>query len=50
MIQSINVVSPSRIVVGDMAESFHFIKYSRQENTMTIFADDVAPRCHVWSG
>jgi len=44
MIQSINVVSPSRIVVGDLAESFHFIKYKRQENTMTVFADDVSPR------
>lgn len=45
MIQSINVVSPSRIVVGDLAESFHFIKYNRQDNVMMVFADDVSPRC-----
>ncbi|KAL3920774.1 MAG: hypothetical protein SGPRY_005132 [Prymnesium sp.] len=44
MVQSINVVSPSRIVVGDLAESFHFIKYKRQENVMMVFADDVSPR------
>ncbi|KAL1520024.1 hypothetical protein AB1Y20_023502 [Prymnesium parvum] len=44
MIQSINVVSPSRIVVGDLAESFHFIKYNRQDNVMMVFADDVSPR------
>ena len=31
-------------MVGDLAESFHFIKYKRQENTMTVFADDVSPR------
>merc|ERR1711937_296302 len=44
MIQSLNVVSASRIVVGDMAESFHFIKYKRQENQMMLFADDISPR------
>merc|ERR1719201_3130649 len=44
MVASINVVSPSRIVVGDLAESFHFIKYKRQENTMSVFADVVSPR------
>ena len=30
--------------MGDLAESFHFVKYKRQENTMAVFADDVSPR------
>jgi len=44
LVQSIHVISPTRIVVGDLAESFHFVSYKRQENTMAIFADDIAPR------
>ena len=44
MVHSIHVISPSRIVVGDLAESFHYVKYQRQENTFVLFADDVAPR------
>jgi len=44
MVHSIHVISPSRIVVGDLAESFHYIKYQRQENSFVLFADDPAPR------
>jgi len=44
MVQSIHVISPSRVYVGDLAESFHYIKYQRQENNFVLFADDVAPR------
>lgn len=33
-----------RIYVGDITESFHFVKYKRSENKMTIFADDTTPR------
>ncbi len=33
-----------RIVVGDMAESLHFIKYRRAENELVVFADDPLPR------
>ena len=44
MVASIHVISPSRVVVGDLAESFHYVKYQRQENNFVIFADDVAPR------
>merc|ERR1712087_373456 len=41
---SIHVMSPSRIVVGDLAESFHFVTYKRSTNLLAIFADDAAPR------
>ena len=44
MVVSIHVISASRVVVGDLAESFHYIKYQRQENTFVLFADDVVPR------
>ena len=44
MVHSIHVISPSRLVVGDLAESFHYVKYQRQENTFVLFADDAAPR------
>uniref|UniRef100_A0A7S0PY64 DNA damage-binding protein 1 n=1 Tax=Coccolithus braarudii TaxID=221442 RepID=A0A7S0PY64_9EUKA len=44
MIQSVHVLSASRIVVGDLAESFHFISYKRSENQLSIFADDISPR------
>ena len=44
MVHSIHVISPSRLVVGDLAESFHYVKYQRQENTFILFADDAAPR------
>lgn len=38
-----------RIICSDVQESFHFAKYKRTENTLYIFADDVAPR-YVTSG
>lgn len=37
-------VEGDRIVVGDLAESFHFAKYRRGENSLFIFADDATPR------
>ena len=37
-------VSGDRIVVGDMAEGFIYIKYHRLENSLTMFADEVHPR------
>jgi splicing factor 3B subunit 3 len=37
-------VDGNRIYVGDITESFHFVKYNRSENTLTIFADDTSPR------
>jgi len=36
--------SGNRIVVSDVQESFHFVKYKRQENQLLIFADDTNPR------
>ncbi|ESO03752.1 hypothetical protein HELRODRAFT_100012 [Helobdella robusta] len=33
-----------RIVVSDIQESFHFVKYKRRENQLVIFADDIIPR------
>jgi len=33
-----------RIIAGDVAESFHFVKYKRHENQLNIFADDSIPR------
>lgn len=33
-----------RIVVGDIQESFHFLRYKRHENQLIIFADDTSPR------
>ncbi len=44
MVQSIHVISQSRLVVGDLAESFHYVKYQRQENNFVLFADEVSPR------
>ena len=34
----------SRIIVHDVQESFHFLKYRPKENQLVIFADDVNPR------
>jgi splicing factor 3B subunit 3 len=34
----------SRIYVGDAHESFHYMRYKRQENSFYIFADDCTPR------
>jgi splicing factor 3B subunit 3 len=33
-----------RVVVGDIQESFHFLRYRRQENQLIVFADDTNPR------
>jgi hypothetical protein len=33
-----------RIIVGDLAESFHFVKYRKPENQLNIYADDSNPR------
>jgi len=33
-----------RIIVGDVQESFTFCKYHRNENRITVFADDSCPR------
>lgn len=38
------LVNGDRIYVSDMAESIHFVKYRRQDNSLVIFADDYAPR------
>ncbi|OHT00949.1 CPSF A subunit region family protein [Tritrichomonas foetus] len=34
----------SRVVVGDSAESYHFLKFDRQNSVMTPFCDDATPR------
>ncbi|XP_064640228.1 splicing factor 3B subunit 3 [Lineus longissimus] len=34
----------NRIVVSDVQESFHFLRYKRQENQLIVFADDTHPR------
>ncbi|GAM20196.1 hypothetical protein SAMD00019534_033710, partial [Acytostelium subglobosum LB1] len=33
-----------RVVVGDVQESFHFVKYKKTENQLYVFADDTSPR------
>jgi splicing factor 3B subunit 3 len=38
------LVNGDRVYVSDMAESIHFVKYRRQDNSLVIFADDYAPR------
>ncbi|KAL5021527.1 hypothetical protein ScPMuIL_000682 [Solemya velum] len=34
----------NRIIVGDIQDSFHFLRYKRQENQMIVFSDDTSPR------
>jgi len=34
----------NRVVVGDVQESFHFLRYKRPENQLVIFCDDTNPR------
>lgn len=41
-------VMGDRIFVGDLQESFHYMKYKRSENSMYIYADDLVPR-HITS-
>lgn len=36
--------SGSRIIVGDISQSFLYVKYRHYENQLLIFADDTAPR------
>ncbi len=33
-----------RIIVSDVQESVHFVRYKRAENQLVVFADDTAPR------
>eukprot|EP01132_Coremiostelium_polycephalum_P002352 gene2352-2902_t len=33
-----------RMVIGDVQESFHFVKYKKSENMLYVFADDTSPR------
>lgn len=33
-----------RIIVGDIQESLHYVKYNRPDNSLTIIVDDVLPR------
>lgn len=33
-----------RVIVGDIQDSFHFVRYKRQENQLIVFADDTNPR------
>ncbi|XP_041377174.1 splicing factor 3B subunit 3-like [Gigantopelta aegis] len=34
----------NRVMVADVQESFHFVRYKRQENQLIVFADDTNPR------
>ena len=34
----------NRIVVGDIQESFSFVRYKVTENQLVVFADDTCPR------
>lgn len=34
----------NRILVGDVQESFFFVRYKREENQLITFADDTLPR------
>jgi hypothetical protein len=38
------MTSGSRIFVGDVQESWHFIKFKAEQNQMVVFADDTVPR------
>ena len=41
----VNIITMgARIVVSDIQESFHFVKYRNRENQLVVFADDVNPR------
>jgi len=33
-----------RVIVGDIAESFHFMRYKKSDSTFLVFADDYTPR------
>lgn len=34
----------NRVILGDIQESFHFLRYRRQENQLITFCDDTNPR------
>ena len=34
----------NRVIVADIQDSFHFVRYKRAENQLIIFADDTNPR------
>ena len=34
----------NRVIVADIQDSFHYVKYKRAENQLIIFADDTNPR------
>lgn len=34
----------NRVLVADIQESFHFVRFKRQENQLIVFADDTSPR------
>ena len=36
-----------RVVVGDIQDSFHFVRYRRQENQLIVFADDTLSLIHI---
>ena len=33
-----------RIFVGDLQESFHFMRYKKADNALYVYADDIVPR------
>lgn len=41
---SIFTFQGERIIIGDQAESFHFVKYRKPDNQFSIYADDSNPR------
>lgn len=43
-------VASNRLFVGDVQESFTFMKYRKDENILSVFADDTYPRYIVSSG
>lgn len=49
MVSSVTSAS-NRLFVGDVQESFTFMKYRKQENVLSVFADDTYPRYLVSSG
>lgn len=44
------VVASNRLFVGDIQESFTFMKYRKDENILSVFADDTYPRYLISSG
>lgn len=42
--------SGNRLFVGDIQESITFMKYRKNENVLSVFADDICPRYVVSSG